>query len=123
MSSQASPVKWSFETKSNGDNKILIIASGAIDKGWVIYSQNTADGGPIPTSFEIDGSEIKFGEKDKAMVEFDELFGIDVSKFKNSATFTLEGSNKLLGKSASLTYMACDGSRCLPPKTIDFKIN
>lgn len=120
--SQAAPVKWTFETKKISEDKIQLIAVAAMDKDWVIYSQFTEDGGPIPTSFEIDGTETKFVENDKATVEFDALFEINVSKFKKTATFILEGNKSMIGKSASVTYMTCDGARCLAPKTVDFSI-
>ena len=56
--------------------------------------------------------------------KFDEMFELEVTKFKGKPVFyqivhcTKKGT-KLKGE---LTYMCCDNSKCLPPKTVDFEV-
>ncbi|HMR43954.1 MAG TPA: hypothetical protein PKC40_08975, partial [Saprospiraceae bacterium] len=48
------PVKWSFDSKSLGNDEFDLIFTATIKEGWTIYSQFTSDDGPVPTSFEFD---------------------------------------------------------------------
>ena len=50
------PVKWSYATKKTGSNEAIIYLKATIDKGWHIYSQQLADGGPVKTSFSFSPS-------------------------------------------------------------------
>jgi thiol:disulfide interchange protein DsbD len=120
---QQSPVKWTFETKRKDSKSLEITATAIMEKDWVIYSQYTEEGGPIATSFTIDGEEIKFLEDKKPTVQYDELFMVNVSKFKKTASFTYITEKDLINKNATVTYMTCDGSKCLPPKTLEFIIS
>lgn len=118
-----SPVTWGFELVKLHDDQYEVKATATMKKSWVLYSQFTDDAGPIPTEFEVDGALVSFEEKSKAIKEFDEMFEVTVIKFKESAVFT-QTINK--GNSTSLqgsvTYMTCDGARCLPPVTVDFDL-
>lgn len=126
---QENPVTWSFATKHIEGSKYLIIFKADIKKDWVVYSQHIEDGGPIPTGFYFDeNSEIEFigkvEEKSESQTEMDNLFEMEVTKFKNQAVFeqTIELKDKTAQVGGELEYMTCDGNRCLPPTTIDFNI-
>jgi hypothetical protein len=115
------PVKWEFNAKKLTDREVEILATATMQAGWVIYSQNTDEGGPIPTSFTIAGKSVQFEEKTTPDSVFDEMFDMTVLKFKNKALFTLRipvsDSRRVLG---TVEFMTCDGTRCLPPKEIQF---
>jgi thiol:disulfide interchange protein DsbD len=114
-----SPVKWSFELNKVSDQEYQITAIAKMNPSWVIYSQFTDDAGPIPTFFTVNGQQVKFEEKSKAIKEFDEMFDVDVIKFKETAVFThkfAKSSDPTV--KVSVEYMTCDGQRCLPPSEV-----
>jgi len=118
-----SPVSWTFETKKLDDHNVEMIATATMQKTWVLYSQFTDDNGPIPTSFVVNGAEVKFEEKSKALKEFDNMFEVEVIKFKDNAVFTKKFSiKKEESISGYVTYMTCDGAKCLPPTDVTFDL-
>ena len=118
-----SPVTWTFEAKNLDANNVEVIATATMQKSWVLYSQFTDDNGPIPTSFIVNGLEVKFDEKSKALKEFDNMFDVEVIKFKNKAVFTKTFAIKK-GDTISgyVTFMTCDGAKCLPPADVNFDL-
>lgn len=123
ISEKESPVAWTFETKKLDNHNIEMIATATMQKSWVLYSQFMDDNGPIPTSFIVNGIEVKFEEKSKALKEFDVMFEVEVIKFKDKAVFTKVFPIKK-GESISgfVTYMTCDGVKCLPPTDVTFDL-
>lgn len=101
-----------------------------MEKDWVIYSQYTSEGGPLPTefNFDINPSLVLIEdviELDKPLVKFDALFEIDVTKFENKAHFVqkiqTKSENQVL--EGYVRYMSCNGMKCLPPKNVDFSLS
>jgi hypothetical protein len=117
-----SPVKWSFESREIGGDKIEITATATIPPKWCTYSQMTSDEGPIPTEFVIGDDVIKFEEKSKSSKEMDPIFEVEVIKFKDKAIFTHQTTKSNVGKMLYTTYMCCDDIRCLPPVTLEYII-
>lgn len=116
-----SPVKWTFEIKKINNTDYEIMATADINTGWTIYSQFTNDNGPVPTSFTLGSDTVSFEEKSKSTKEYDPLFEVDVIKFKNKAVFTktIKRTDKT-EVNGYVTYMTCDGEKCLPPTDVDF---
>lgn len=126
---QTSPVKWSFDIKKASADKAEFQATADISSGWNIYSVYMEDGGPIPTSFNFD--KIENGkiegnviEKSQKITAFDNLFEMNVIKFKDKAEFTqaitnIESGFKVKG---FVYYMCCDSQRCLPPTKAEFDL-
>ncbi len=119
-------VDWQFTLSQDG-TELEIEATIADD--WVIYSQHTDPDGPIPLEFEftdlsgveLDGTVM---EVTKPITEMSELFEVTVMKFKKKASFKqklklTEGKTNIKGR---VTYMSCDATRCLPPKTVPFEV-
>lgn len=123
------PVSWNFQTKALGDDMFELVMVANMDPNWSIYSQHTADGGPVPTSFEFEsdnfeaiGEVVEDGKKKEGP---DPLFdNLNVIKFvEGPVTFTqkvkiTDYSKPLTGY---LTFMTCDDARCLPPTDVDFE--
>jgi len=103
--------------------------TATISDDWVIYSQHTPEGGPIPLEFEFEelaGVEFvgEVEEGTKPISKYSEMFEIEVLKFKETAIFTQKiktDHNNLVIK-GTVTFMTCDSQRCLPPKTIPFEV-
>ena len=109
---KSKPVTWKFEIVIDDDGNKVLSSTAKIDKNWVVYSQHTEEGGPIPLSFTYDeghkliGETIEMSEPIKVMSD---MFGIQVVKFKNEAVFNQtfvpsKGKNKISG---SLRFMCC----------------
>ena len=124
---QIDPVSWdaSLTKLSTGEYELKLTAQ--TEAKWVIYSQHVDNDGPIPTTFEIKypkGSKAngEFKEPDNPIVSMDEMFAMELTKYKGPATFTqlITSKAELQEISGEITFMTCDNSRCLPPKTIEF---
>lgn len=117
------PVSWTFSLSKVSESEYDITATAKMNPSWVIYSQYTDDSGPIPTFFLVEGKEVKFEEKSKVVKEFDEMFDVDVMKFKETAVFTsrIKKTDKS-NVSGSVEYMTCDGTKCLPPVEVAFDL-
>lgn len=123
------PVKWSHEYKQVSDTEFDLIHKAVIQDGWAIYSQYLeSDDGPVRTSFDYDkGSHFALkGENEEAgnrKEAFDELFDMNVIKFRKKAVFTQRITVSDFSKPISgyLEFMTCDATKCLPPDQIDFE--
>ena len=124
------PVQWSFSTESLGNNEYNVIFKADIEAGWHVYSQNIADGGPIPTAFYFaeasDYERVGVVTESEAIVLQDPVFDMELRFFEKEAIFTQKV--KVLGKEpvavkGELEYMVCNDGQCLPPTTVEFDIN
>lgn len=126
------PVKWTFSTEQLSDTEYNLIFTAAIDDDWNVYSQFTADDGPVPTllTFEnIEGAELKgkASEKGHKKEGMDKLFGVNVIKFLGDKDFVMtqkvKVSDIMKPISGYLTFMTCNNKTCLPPTDVDFTFN
>jgi len=120
------PIDWTSEVIANEDGTFDLVLEAKIGNGWCIYSQHTADDGPIPTFFEITSEDVEligeFEELGEAKEGMDDMFGVNVIKFTKDSKFVQKFKSKD-GKSiaGNVTFMTCDDKRCLPPLTLDFQ--
>ncbi|MFN8253229.1 MAG: protein-disulfide reductase DsbD family protein [Ferruginibacter sp.] len=126
----AQKVAWSFSAKKLAGNKFELHLTATPPAGWHIYSQNTADGGPLPTEFTFNANPLvtiagKPKEMGKAVQYYDKNFKVNVTYLEGKVDFvqvvTLKGKVKtnITGKVES---MICNDNRCLPPTTENFSI-
>lgn len=99
----------------------------AIEPGWHLYSMDLPEGGPIPTSLEVEENEA-FGPGGPAVEPpptpwFDQNFNMQTNYHEGSVDFQVPvrvkssapaGEQRL---SVKVRFMACDDSSCLPPQT------
>ena len=125
------PVKWTSSSKQIGDDEYELTWTAKIDAGWYIYSQYIGpDDGPSatlityenPNSIKLIGKNIEGGHLKK---KFDEIWGVEISKFNDLATFkqkikVLDDSKPITGY---LNFQTCDNSKCLPPTDYEFSFN
>lgn len=122
------PIEWTHIMHENDDGTYSVVFRANIEKNWVLYSQHTNPEGPVPTTFEFNAEDClvldgTVEESEGAIKENSDLFGVDVIKFKEQATFTQKIIPNCDGVLASsITFMTCDGERCLPPKEVKFEI-
>ena len=130
ITAQIDPVKWNFEIEKMDENTFQVHFKASMEKNWVIYSQYTSQGGPLPTEFSFDQNPSidlveDVIELDEPKVQFDALFEIDVTKFEKEAHFVqkiqTKSENQVL--EGYVRYMSCNGMKCLPPKNVDFSLS
>lgn len=127
VQAQNDPVAWTFEVQSSENGKQEFVATATIKSPWVVYSQHTDPDGPVPTRFEFE-TELPWLqpepiESPKAKEGFDPLFELNVAKHEAKVTFSRKfATSQVKNLKGTVTYMTCDGNRCLPPKAIPFDI-
>ncbi len=121
-------VEWSYEIVEDEGSHLLRI-TGQVKEGWYIYSKDTGEDGPIPTSIDIAASDLytadgEVEEKSSPIKEYSDYFEIDIVKFKDEAVFEQRLTHYVEGTvvSGTIRYMCCDDKRCLPPNTIQFEV-
>ncbi|MDD3504306.1 MAG: hypothetical protein PHE63_09520, partial [Eubacteriales bacterium] len=91
-SAQITTTSWSYEQRDNGDGTVDLILKADIISPWYIYSSDSIQKGPLPTTLELKG--IKgyeavgtLRDEGEAVVKHDKAFNIDVKVFHNNAVF------------------------------------
>lgn len=124
------PVKWSFSSKKIDASTYEVRMTANLDAGWHIYSQNTPDGGPVPTSISFTQNPLtnlqgKAKEVGKIEKRHEELFGVDVMQYSTTVDFVqtvkLKGNVKT-SVAGTIEFMTCNDHECLPPTTQSFSI-
>jgi len=129
--SAQNPITWTFTSKklTNGNYEIHMIAT--IEKGWHLYSQDQPEDAVInPTLFTITSNPLielvgKIKEDGKMQKFHDKELNLSANQYSEKVEFVQ--TIKLKGKvktsfSGSVEYQTCDDKKCLPPKTVNFKV-
>lgn len=127
-----SPIKWKTSVQKVSDTEYELQAQALIENGWHLYSQNVADGGPLPTHFNFTKSpdfEL-FGDvkEEKGKIINDPVFKMSIKFFEKETTFRQRikiNNNKPFKIKTEVEFMACNGENCLPPSydELEFNIN
>lgn len=124
------PVKWSFQAEQVSPQTYKVLLTATMERPWCIYSQDTPEGGPLPTTITFhpnplvlpQGSTREIGTRQRKQ---DSTFGVEVYYYCHKVTFEQQvrlRSNVTTALSGTVEYMACDDTRCLPPQTVAFTI-
>ena len=124
------PVKWTFESKQDG-NEATLIFKAKIEEGWHLYDTQLEEGGPIKTSINFsDSTQFDFvGElvKDPLPAKyFDKIFNMNVGYFSNQVTLTQKIKLKNPGKTeikGFVEFMSCNDETCTPPAEAEFSFS
>jgi len=129
--SAQNPVTWTFTSKKLTDNSFEIHMVATIEKGWHLYSQEQPEDAIAgPTTFTITSNPLiekvgKIKEIGKLQKFHDKELDISANQYSEKVEFVQ--TIKLKGKvntsfSGSVEYQTCDDKKCLPPKTVNFKV-
>ena len=129
--SAQNPVTWTFTSKKITDNSYEIRMTATIDKGWHLYSQVQPDDAiASPTTFTITSNPLievvgKIKEIGKMQKFHDKELDFSANQYSEKVEFVQ--TIKLKGKvrtnfNGSVEYTTCDDKKCLPPKTVNFKV-
>lgn len=124
-------VVWKFSLADKGNGMVDLVAKATIKPGWSLYDTEIPAGGPNPTTLTIDkiaGAE-KVGKfqasGSKAKVAYDDIFEMNIGKFKESATFVQQlkvTDAKAFYIEGDVRSMACNDVSCTPPMPHLFKL-
>ena len=125
------PVKWSFSAKKVADKTYEIHMTATVESPWSIYSQQTPEGGPLPTRFSFSKNPLvslvgNVKEIGTIKKKFEEVFEVDVLYYKDKVDFvqTVKLRNNIKTNiNGTLEYMACDDEQCLPPMEVPFSVS
>ncbi len=121
---------WTFTAKKLAGNQYELHMTATPPAGWHVYSQNTPEGGPIPTSFTFNNNALvtlsgKVKETGKTVKYFDKNFKVNVIYFEGKVDFvqvvTVKGKIKT-NVSGEVESMICNDRTCMPPATEKFNI-
>lgn len=124
------PVKWTYSAQKLSTGKYELHMTAIVEKGWHIYSQNTPDGGPVPTAFAFTKNPLvtlsgPVKETGKLETHFEKLFDVEVKQYSDKVDFvqtvTVKGNVKT-NVAGKVEYMLCNDKECLPPKEVNFSI-
>ncbi len=127
----AQKVTWSYKTKKIASNKYELNITATPPAGWHIYSQNTPDGGPLPTTFTINKNPLvtvtaaKPKENGKLVTYFDKNFKTVVKYFEGKVNYTQTVTIKGKAKTnitGQIESMICNDKTCMPPSVEKFTI-
>lgn len=130
--SETDPVAWKLRLEKLGDESWRLDFQADVHPGWYIYSQeNFGEMGPMPTSIDIDEaahivSIAAPNEQGQGMVDgFDEIFEMNVRKFKGTVVFSREVQVKDPTQDITglLNYMTCNDEACIFPDPVAFRVN
>ncbi|MDO6817998.1 protein-disulfide reductase DsbD domain-containing protein [Zobellia sp. 1_MG-2023] len=124
------PVKWSTKVVKISDKEYDLMAIATIDAKWHLYSQTVPEDGPIPTTFLFKSSTnyLKKGntKEEEGHTISDPVFNMEIKFFETKALFKqriLIKEKKPFKVNATVEFMVCDDSRCLPPTEVDLVFN
>ena len=124
------PVSWTYESKKKADNSYDLLITASLPKPWHIYSQNTDENGPIPTTITFNVNPLitkvgKITETGKLEKKYDKDMKANTLYYSDKVVFTQ--NIKLKGKAKTvvtgkINFMVCNDVKCLPPKDVAFTI-
>lgn len=123
-------IQWKSSHTNTEDGIVTLSFTADLKPGWHVYSTDLPDGGPTPTSIELDGAKhielIGVLKSNTAPEEvFDSNFGMTLKWHSGSVTFTQDvriTDSKNFRLAGDLIFMICDNTTCLPPDRIEFDI-
>ena len=131
IASAQNPISWSFTSKKLTENSYEVKITATIERGWHLYSQIQPDDAiAMPTTFTITNNPLlevvgKIKEVGKLEKFRDKELDLSANQYSEKVEFVQ--TVKLKGKaktsySGSVEFQTCDDKKCLPPKTVNFKV-
>ncbi len=127
---QQDPVTWTYEAKKKADGSYDLVITATLPKPWHIYSQNTDENGPVPTTITFNANPLitkvgKTTEAGKLEKKYDKDLKANTLFYSDKVVFTQ--NIKLKGKAKTsvtgkINFMVCNDVKCLPPKDVAFSI-
>lgn len=123
-------VKFKTSHTNTAEGVVTLSFEATLKSGWHIYDVQLPEGGPTPTSLELDGAKgVKLigalkPSKEPASV-YDPNFEMNLKWHTGSVTFTQEvqiEDPEQFVLAGDLVYMLCNDQTCLPPTRLPFEL-
>lgn len=131
LCAQENPVHWNTSVEKGSNGIYTIRFTARIEAPWHMYDMGPYEGGPNATTitFKPDKSYTLVGsvkQQSTPHKKYDPLFEMEIGTFTGRATFVqqVKLAPSVAGTkiAATVEWMACDESSCLPPADQDFLI-
>ena len=127
----AKQVQWAYTSKKIADKVYEVHMTATIGPNYHMYAQNAGVEGPLPTVFKfvtnpLIGLDGKVKEDGRLIKKREEVWGGNVQYYENTVDFVQTvklKANVKTNLAGSVEFIVCNESRCLPPSTIEFKVN
>ncbi|MGN6396634.1 MAG: protein-disulfide reductase DsbD domain-containing protein [Mucilaginibacter sp.] len=122
------PVKWSYAAKKLNATEAVVFIKADITTMWHIYGLKVKSDGP-KTAFTFAKSKdyqlVGATTQPVPVKKYEPNLKMDITYFEKSVIFQqkikLKSTDKAIVK-GQLEYVACNGSKCLPPEDVNFSI-
>jgi thiol:disulfide interchange protein DsbD len=122
FSQELHPISWTSEVKKVDGNIAEIHIKAKIQDGWNLYDLNVPPGGPLPTVFTFVKSKDyqlfgKMTTTPKSTVTYDDVFTMDIGKWKKTVTFIQRIKvlkTQKFSIETDIEFMMCDENSCIP---------
>jgi len=122
------PVRWSYAAKKLNATEAMVFIKADITSMWHIYGLDLKGDGP-KTSFTFAKSKdyqlVGATTQPVPVKKYEPNLKMDITYFEKSVIFQqkvkLKSADKAIVK-GQLEYVACNGSKCLPPEDVNFSI-
>jgi len=124
-------VQWNFTTKKINETTYEVHMTATVNGDWHLYAQNVGVDGPVPTSFTFNKNPLvvldnKIKEVGNLVKKKEQVWGGVVNYYESKVNFIQVvklKSNVKTNLAGKVEFMVCNDSQCLPPSTVDFKVN
>lgn len=119
----SSPISWTCQWNYVSGMKGTVAVTASLAPGWHLYSQNIADGGPIPTTLEFLESDAfdtigKVEERGTPATYYDSIYEMSITTYAYEVAFFQKISlNKPKATvKCHAAFMLCNDNLCIPAK-------
>lgn len=120
------PAHFSYSVVKKGKDTYEVHIKTTLDTKWHIYSVTNPEGGADATTIKISNAQTvgKVKEVGKMVKNYSKEFKVDQMYYEGAVDFVQLVKIKpgIKEISGTIEYMVCNDSRCLPPKSVDFKV-
>ncbi len=131
LRAQENPVRWTTAVETLESGSYRIVFTARIEAPWHMYDLGPYEGGPNATAFTFAADEnFSLEGPVTALTEplrkQDEIFDMEIGTYGGEARFAqtvkLKDPSRGAILRATVEWMACDASSCLPPEEQEFSI-
>ena len=131
MAQSSKEVNWTYSAKKIADKTYEVHMTATIGGNYHLYAQDAGGEGPIPTAFTFTKSpllDLQGAPKEKGQLikKFESAWNHDVRYYERTVDFVQVvklKSNVKTNLAGQVEFMVCNDSQCLPPATVDIKVN
>ncbi|HXB91599.1 MAG TPA: protein-disulfide reductase DsbD domain-containing protein [Puia sp.] len=131
MAQSSKKVNWSYTAKKIADKTYEIHMTATIGGDYHLYAQDAGGDGPIPTAFTFTKSPLftldgVVKEKGQLVKKFETAWNHDVKYYERTVDFVQVvrlKTNVKTDLAGKVEFMVCNDKECLPPATVDVKVN